>query len=73
MSDDPGDDEQEAVEAGISAAAEEISRLAAWDPRWAGWGDKEMLIADTAAKTSLDKWKQLKEGTSANTATGSAS
>jgi hypothetical protein len=60
------DDVGEAIEAGITAASEEISCLGGLGKRWRQWGTKEMLIAGTAATTAVAKWRQLREGADAD-------
>jgi hypothetical protein len=65
-------DEDEAIEAGVTAASEEVSRRAAWNGRWR-WGEKEQVIAETAALATLHKWQQIEEHRNANSAARSAS
>jgi hypothetical protein len=55
------DDMDEAIEAGVTAASEEISCLNGLGRRWRQWGCKEMLIASTAATTAVAKWRHLRE------------
>jgi hypothetical protein len=65
--------EDEAIEAGITAAAEEIDRHAGRGRRWRAWGEKEMLVAGTAAQAAVAKWRQIQEGTCADTVARPAS
>lgn len=56
----PGrDDLQDAIEAGIEAASQAVSALAAGQK---AWGDKEYLIAETAAREAVsDLWARLND------------
>jgi hypothetical protein len=59
---EPDDDElEQAVEAGVEAASEEISRMDGRGRRWRSWGAKEMLIAETAAIAAVQKLRALRE------------
>jgi hypothetical protein len=56
----PGrDDLQDAIEAGIEAAAEAVSALPRGERMWAG---REYLIAETAARVAVsDLWERLND------------
>jgi hypothetical protein len=65
---------EEALECGVTAAAEWIESFKGGGKRWHAWGFREMGIATEAAIAAVAKYKQLKEGEpDANTATRPAS
>lgn len=52
---------EEAMECGVTEAAEWIESFQGGDEDWHAWGTREMGIATTAAGAAIAKYKQIKE------------